>query len=184
MAAKAYTRLGDCGVTRLMTGCCVAKDQPRVDTYGDVDELNSFVGLARSKNKNKKIEIILNLVQDKLFQLCSDIAMPVGEKITVKIKRVSDDDVREIEKFTDDINETLPEIRNFAIFGNSELAALFNTCRAVSRRAERKIVTLAKSEPVNHAALKFMNRLSSLFWVLARYALQIEKKKEILWKQN
>jgi cob(I)alamin adenosyltransferase len=184
MAAKAYTGLGDDGTTRLISGKVVAKDVPRIDAYGDVDELNSFVGPARAKNKNKDIGSILDFVQDKLFQLCSDVATPIEEKTAIKIIRISDTDVVAVEKFTDELNEKLPEIRNFIIFGNSELSALLNTCRAVCRRAERKIVTLAKSESVNPAALQFMNRLSSLFWVLARYATKVEGKKEMLWKQN
>ncbi len=184
MAAKAYTGLGDAGTTKLITGEAVAKDLPRIDACGDVDELNSFIGLARSKNKDRKIEEVLDFAQDKLFRLCSDIATPIEEKTAIKFTRISDADVKIVEKFTDELNETLPEIRNFIVFGNSEIAALLNICRAICRRAERKIVRLAKSEPVNRDVLRFMNRLSSLFWVLARYATKIENKKEVFWKQN
>ena len=126
----------------------------------------------------------MNFVQDKLFQLCSDVATPIEEKTAIKILRSSNADVAAIEKFTDELNEKLPEIRNFVVFGNSELAAMLNVCRAVSRRAERKIVALAKSETVNPIVLQFMNRLSSLLWVLARYATKLENKNEMLWKQN
>ena len=181
MVAKAYTGAGDDGTTRLITCGEISKDSPRVDAYGDVDELNSFVGLARSKNKNAEIETILDFMQNKIFQLCSDLAAPIEEKITVKLKRISDAEVMAVEKFTDDLNEKLPEIRNFVIFGNSELSTLLNACRTICRRAERKIVTLAKSERVNPEVLRFTNRLSSLFWVLARYALKVEGKKEMLW---
>lgn len=184
MATLAYTRSGDKGTTKLITGECVVKDDPRTAAYGDVDELNSFVGLARSKNKDGKIEEILDFVQDKLFQLCSDVATPIEEKTAIKIIRISDEDVRAVEKFTDELNETLPEIRNFVIFGNSELAGLLNACRAICRRAERKIVGLAKTEAVNDVTIKFTNRLSSLLFVLARYATKLENREEVLWKRN
>ncbi|MBI4095459.1 MAG: cob(I)yrinic acid a,c-diamide adenosyltransferase, partial [DPANN group archaeon] len=168
----------------LITGREITKDEPRAAAYGDVDELNSFVGQARAKNKNDEIENILNFVQDKLFQLCSDVAAPIEDKIKINIKRISDADVKAIENFTNELNEKLPEIKNFIVFGNSELAAMLNVCRAVSRRAERKIVRLAKTEDVNEAALRFANRLSSLLFVIARHVTKIENKKEILWKQN
>ena len=137
-----------------------------------------------SLKARKFIGEVLDFVQNKLFQLCSDIATPIEEKTAIKITRISDADTKQIEKFTDEINEKLPEIRNFIIFGNSEPAALLNTCRAVCRRAERKIVALARGEQANHNVLRFMNRLSSLFWVLARYVTKVESKKELLWKQN
>ncbi len=184
MTAKAYTGLGDEGTTKLITCKEVAKDILRIDAYGDVDELNSFVGLARAKNKDKTIGDVLDFVQNGLFQLCSDIATPIEKKVAVNIIRISEKDVKQIEKFTDDVNDGLPEIKNFVVFENSELAALLNVCRTISRRAERKIVTLARGEQTNHNVLRFINRLSSLFWVLARYVTKVESKKEMLWKPN
>ncbi len=183
MATIAYTRTGDKGTTRLITGEECTKDSARTNAYGDVDELNSLAGLARARNKSTEIENILDFIQNKLFELASDLAAPVSEK-NIRVPRISDGDVGQIEKFTDEINAKLPEIKNFVVFANSETAAALNCARSVCRRAERKIVRLAKSEEVNEAGLRFANRLSSLLFVLARYTAKLENKKEVLWKQN
>lgn len=164
-----------------MKNCCkqetnligkkVKKSSKRVSLLGEIDELNSFVGLARSFNKNSKIEKTLKKIQSYLFLIGTEIA---SSKPLIKEK-----DVREIEKEIEKYSSRLKKIKNFVYPAGSKLASLLHVCRTVARRVERNAFTAGK---MNKHTLAFLNKLSDLFFEMARYANQIARKKEEFWK--
>ena len=169
---KIYTRTGDAGETALGNGTRVAKNDPRVDAYGTVDETNATVGLARL-HATGIIDKRLSAIQNDLFDLGADLCRPEMEKDAAAEfppLRMSDTQVERLETEIDDMNETLEPLRSFILPGGTALSAHLHLCRTVSRRAERLAVELSQSEAVNPAAVKYLNRLSDWFFVAARVA--------------
>ena len=169
---KIYTRTGDAGETALGNGTRVAKNDPRVDAYGTVDETNATVGLARL-HATGIIDKRLSAIQNDLFDLGADLCRPEMEKDAAAEfppLRMSDTQVERLETEIDDMNETLEPLRSFILPGGTALSAHLHLCRTVSRRAERLAVELSQSEAVNPAAVKYLNRLSDWFFVAARIA--------------
>lgn len=160
---KAYTRGGDKGETSLTGGERCNKATPRVCAYGDVDELNSFIGFARAVIKDLATRELLHVVQKKLFSVGADLANPNAKK-----HLTTAGDVEWLEKETDAVFEKLPGLHAFVIPNGSLGASALHVSRAVCRRAERSAVALAKKEKVNPEVVRFLNRLSSLLFVLAR----------------
>jgi len=185
VAYKLYTGAGDKGETRLF-GCPtpMAKDSPRVTAYGTVDELNAFIGVCRASNKDSEIDGILAKVQSELFVVGSDLAAPLDAETTKKIPRIDDNHIKSMELTIDDIASRLEEIRKFVLPGGSSGAAHLHLARAVCRRAERDIVTLAKKEKINPHIIAYINRLSSLLYALARLANQKARVEEVLWESE
>lgn len=179
---KAYTKTGDKGATSLYGGQRVPKDSMRVSAYGTLDELNSFVGLARSRAEDPEIDSLLKTIQENLFLVGADVAAPI--KTTAKTRRISENDTKELEKITDTYFEKLPELHEFILPGGTPLASILQVCRAVCRRAERELVALSGKEMMNRELIIFTNRLSSFFFVLARYANLKAKKKEEPWRHE
>lgn len=169
---KIYTRTGDAGETALGTGERVAKHALRVSAYGTTDELNSFVGVARLESEDDMDEA-LERIQNDLFDLGADLCRPDMEKdadAAYPPLRMIASQVDRLEVEIDAMNSELDPLRSFILPGGTPLAAQLHVCRTVARRAERLAVELAAAEPVNPAAVKYLNRLSDWFFVAARVA--------------
>ena len=175
---KIYTKIGDKGSTQLGDGKMVNKDSLRVDAYGSVDEANATIGLSILRT-NIKIKKILKIVQNDLFDLGADLCIP-DKKNTQKLK-ITKDRVDYIEEKIDNFNKELSSLNSFILPGGSESSTYLHIARTVTRRAERKIVALSKKEKVNPITIIYINRLSDLLFVLARYTNN-KGKKDILWK--
>ena len=175
---KIYTKIGDKGSTQLGDGKMVNKDSLRVDAYGSVDEANAMIGLSILRT-NIKIKKILKIVQNDLFDLGADLCIP-DKKNTQKLK-ITKDRVDYIEEKIDNFNKELSSLNSFILPGGSESSTYLHIARTVTRRAERKIVTLSKKEKINPITIIYLNRLSDLLFVLARYTNN-KGKKDILWK--
>jgi len=172
---KIYTGLGDKGKTYGPGGKIVDKDNPTVRLFGTVDELNSWLGLIRSKlGKNSRLSMLLKSIQNDLFVLNADI---LGAK--KKITKERCDKIKEkIEKY----NSLLPSLDDFILPSGNEIATLLHIARSVCRRAERVAVTLAKKRKINNLVLVYLNRLSDLLFILARYVNKLYGEKEELVK--
>lgn len=167
---KIYTRTGDKGTTSLIYGQRVAKNDLRVEAYGTCDETNSMIGLAlsylRGENLNRKelIENAYHKIQTNLFHVGAELATPKGKEVKWSLKTT---DVEEMEKQIDQLNESMPELTNFILPGGHPAGAAFHVARTTARRAERCAVALG--EDVNPLVLTYLNRLSDLLFVMARY---------------
>ena len=174
---KIYTRKGDKGSTLLGDGKKVLKHSTRVEAYGSVDEANAFIGLAILKS-NKQIKTTLINIQNDLFDLGADLCTP--EKKNNKKLKITEKHISFIEKKIDFYNKSLSPLRSFVLPSGSESSIFFHIARTVVRRAERKVSDLLKKEKINPHTISYLNRLSDLLFVLARYANN-KGKKDILW---
>jgi len=184
---KLYTRTGDDGMTGLFSGARVSKNHPRIEAYGSVDELNSVVGLAMAACDEghpfeRRLREILAAIQSRLFDIGADLATPEGAKQQSKIHRADEADVTEAEGWIDEVDGGNPPIRAFVMPGGTELAARLHVARTVARRAERAIVTLMATEPAGDAVLRYVNRLSDLFFAMARRANHERGVADVPWK--
>ena len=172
--SKIYTRTGDKGTTGLGDGSRVDKDSLRVETFGTVDELNSYVGLVLTAELDEAIRTCLTRTQHELFDLGGELCMP-GYTL------IPETCVDQLETDLDHFNEDLPPLKDFILPGGSEAAARCHLARTVCRRAERLIVSLAKVEDINEASLRYLNRLSDLLFVIARVLARANGGAEVLW---
>lgn len=169
--SKVYTRTGDQGQTSLANGERSGKDSLRVCAYGEVDELNSLLGLVRAKSAGAELQQLLEHIQNDLFVLGADLAAPLpADAKQDPMRRISPAEVESLEKAIDRHNESLPPLKEFILPAGNEVGALLHVARAVARRAERETVRLAQAESINAQALIYLNRLSDLLFVLARVA--------------
>ncbi|MEX0803973.1 MAG: cob(I)yrinic acid a,c-diamide adenosyltransferase [Candidatus Binatia bacterium] len=188
---KVYTRTGDRGDTALVGGKRVPKDSPRIDAYGTIDELNSIVGLARVFNQesldageaHRFLDGVLCQIQDELFDLGSELATP-PEFFQQGMYRVSATEIERIEKLIDKCQEDLEPLRSFILPGGGRIGAYLHQCRTVCRRAEREILRLLRAEPISEWPLKYVNRLSDLFFVLSRWISKQTGEQEYLWQRG
>lgn len=181
---KLYTKRGDDGGTDLFGGQRIAKDSLRVEAYGTVDELNSVVGLAACQCRHNEISAILSALQNRLFDLGSDLACPrppSEDDDLMPIARINADHVRQAEQWIDQTCLPLPPMRFFILPGGSEIAARLHLARTVCRRAERLCVALARHDPLGPDLCIYLNRLSDLFFALARRANQLEGVQDVPW---
>lgn len=179
---KIYTKTGDAGETALGNGARVAKHAMRVTAYGTVDELNSFLGVARLEAKGE-LDQALRSIQNDLFDLGADLCRPDMEKDAESEYpplRMVNAQVSRLESEIDAMNVMLEPLRSFILPGGSALSAHLHVCRTVARRAERLAVELATMEAINPAAVKYLNRLSDWFFVAARIANN-NGKDDVLW---
>ena len=177
---KIYTKKGDTGTTSLIGGTRVPKYHLRIEAYGTVDELNSYVGLIRDHiQKQEEVEILKD-IQDRLFTLGSILASD-PEKSKMKLPELNPEDVELLEKEMDRMNERLPELTHFVLPGGHPVASYCHLARCVCRRAERLAVHLNEEEPVNPIVIKYLNRLSDYFFVLARLQTLVNKGVEYQW---
>lgn len=176
---RIYTRGGDKGETSLGDGKRVPKHALRVAAYGTVDEANSAIGLARLRTRGT-IDAMLARIQNDLFDLGADLSTPPGGKHEDKIPRIEDRQVERLEREIDAMNAKLKPLDSFVLPGGKPGAAHLHLARTVVRRAERLMTELAQAEPVNGAAIRYINRLSDHLFVLARF-LNDKGKRDVLW---
>jgi len=179
--AKIYTRRGDDGSTGLFGGPRVRKDDLRVAAYGDVDELNSALGVAREELPEGDLRARVDALQTELFTLGAELATPDADKAPKEVPRIAAEHVARLEQEIDRLTGELPEMKNFILPGGSRAGAALHFCRTVCRRAERKAVSLADGSPVSPQALAYLNRLSDLLFVMARAANLRAGGREIPW---
>ena len=179
-AVKIYTRTGDTGETSLFDGTRARKDDPRVDAYGEVDELNAWLGLVRASSSDAAIDAELAAIQRDLFALGAQLADP-ADKLAARVTKavVGDDDVARLEQAIDRFEATLPPLRRFILAGGTPAGAALHVARTVCRRAERRIVSL--DPPVDPVLVRYVNRLSDFLFVLARAANHRAGAPEIEW---
>ena len=169
---KIYTRKGDKGGTDLFGGGRVDKDHPRVDAYGDVDELNATIGVARAHNTDARIDEILNGIQRDLFSIGALLATPDREKMQQHLEKavIGDARVKELESFIDECDRDLEPLKAFILPGGSPGAAALHFSRTVCRRTERRVVGIARNTDIPADVIVYLNRLSDLLFTLARFA--------------
>jgi cob(I)alamin adenosyltransferase len=178
---RIYTRAGDAGETSLGDGSRVSKTDLRIEAYGTVDELNSFLGLALADDLPAEFRQWLEQVQNDLFDLGADLAVPLEDEKRERL-RVTRAQVERLEELCDLVNARLEPLTSFVLPGGSEAAARLHVARAVCRRAERLAVGLSESQSVSPAALAYLNRLSDLLFILARAANAEAGSAEPLWR--
>ncbi len=178
---KVYTKKGDDGKTSLLSGVRIPKHGLRIETYGTIDELNSFLGLLSAKT-NHLNDFIIN-IQNQLFDIGSYLAAE-GMHDKYNLNGVNDEDIGNLEKSIDEMSEQLPPLRNFILPGSCELNALAHICRTVCRRAERKATLLSEKETVKPEVVRYLNRLSDWFFVYARYISFKEGLQDREWKKR
>ena len=179
---KIYTKAGDAGQTGLVDGSRVAKDDLRVAAYGDVDELSALLGVVRSNSKSKDLDTLLRQVQRDLFAIGAQLADPraiIGKK---KVKAaVTATQVRRLEKAIDLRQSRMPKLRHFILPGGSKVGALLHVARTACRRAERAAVALTRRDPIDPRVMVYLNRLSDLLFVVARYENHKLGEPEDIW---
>jgi len=174
---KIYTRTGDGGETGLGDGSRVRKDSPRVVALGEIDELNSVIGVLAAEPMPEKIHGILESIQHDLFDLGGDVSIPGRTTMT-------DGQVVRLETLLDELNSTLPRLKEFILPGGTRAASLVHLARTVCRRAERSIVALSSTEKVADPARVYLNRLSDLLFVLGRALNREGGRGDVLWQQG
>ncbi len=173
--SKIYTRTGDDGSTGLGDGSRTGKDSLRVEAFGDIDELNSFFGLLLTHDIGEDTQALLTGIQHDLFDLGGEVCIPGREALTA-------DYVNRLENELDDMNATLKPLKEFILPGGCAAAATCHLARTVCRRAERRLVSVARNESVSPLALQYLNRLSDLLFVLARHLNQQAEQADVLWQ--
>lgn len=184
--ASVYTRTGDKGMTGLVGGTRIKKSDPRINLYGEVDELNSVIGFAGSF-LNDPVELsLLQKIQSSLFDLGSNLACEKEKREQFKLPQIKEALIEEMEKEIDRLDQTLPELKHFILPGGTPAAAAFHVCRTVCRRVERTMVDFEDAHPgeVPERAIQYVNRLSDFFFILSRYVNHRSGVKEKEWIPN
>ena len=186
---KIYTKTGDKGETALYGGTRVSKASARVESYGTIDELNSFIGFAKTEINDEKVLAQVKKIQFDLFTVGSESATPT-DKLTLANGKsrlslmISETEIEELEIWMDDFEEELQPLQYFILPGGGKAATSLHICRTVCRRAERSLVFLNESEKVRPELIKYLNRLSDYLFVLARYMSKINNESEEYWNPN
>jgi len=194
---RVYTRTGDKGTTRLVGGAKVAKDSPRIEAFGTVDELNAVLGLARTFNDqaiaagvsgraaeaHRELDGILRGLQNELFDLGSELATPAGSEYPGMLV-LGDAEVTALEKCIDRCQKDLQPLESFILPGGGAVAAFLHQARTVCRRAERRVLELTREESIDSGALRYLNRLSDLLFVLSRWIALHSGTAEYLWERG
>ncbi|HNV73807.1 MAG TPA: cob(I)yrinic acid a,c-diamide adenosyltransferase [Gemmatimonadaceae bacterium] len=183
MTLKIYTKAGDDGQTALFGGGRVEKDHPRVEAYGDVDELNAFLGMARAVEMMPRIDEVLVPIQRDLFSIGALLATPDHDKMREQLlkARIDSDRIAELERAIDECERELEPLRSFILPGGTPKSAALHVARTVCRRAERRIVALHRADPLPELVVIYMNRLSDLLFMLARVANRRAGAGEVTW---
>jgi cob(I)alamin adenosyltransferase len=176
---RIYTRGGDTGETSLGDGARVSKLDARIAAYGTVDEVNAAVGLVLAVECPEPVRDVLTRVQNELFDLGADLAVPAELEARL---RVTSEQVDALERDCDRFNAELPDLKSFVLPGGSDAAARLHLARTVCRRAEREALAASRAYAVNPVVLVYLNRLSDLFFILARAANAADHRQESLWK--
>lgn len=183
MAFKIYTKTGDLGKTSLIGGTKVAKSHIRIESYGTVDELNSYIGLVSDHFTDEPSKIILKEIQDRLFTIGSSLACDPDKEPLMKIPDLKEEDIVLLEQQIDKMNDSLPEMKSFILPGGHLAVSTTHIARCVCRRAERLCVNMQQHDLfVDPLVIKYLNRLSDYLFVLARYVGHLLGVGEIPWK--
>jgi cob(I)alamin adenosyltransferase len=182
-----YTRTGDAGTTALFGGGRVPKDHPRVASYGDVDELNSAIGVAVAFMTDARLIEALTGIQNELFNIGAELASESGVEKAANYARMftsPEEKTAALEHLMDELDAALPPLTTFVLPSGSQAGALLHLCRTICRRAERAVVTLTQTEPVNPDLTRYLNRLSDLLFVMARYVNAAAGRLEAEWRKG
>lgn len=179
---KIYTRTGDAGETGLFGGARVGKDDARVEAYGTVDELNSCLGVARALGVSAQTDQSLLQIQSDLFTLGAELACVPGKEDKLRMTLLGESDITRLEGWIDRSEAPLEPLENFVLPGGSPSAAELHRARTVCRRAERRTLTARRSSPVRPVVVIYLNRLSDLLFVLARYENHVVGSADIPWR--
>lgn len=184
--SKIYTKTGDSGETSILSGERVKKYNIRISVYGDIDELNSFIGCAYSFLSESEIVEELQSIQSTLFNIGAIVSCPNEKRDSFKLTSVNEENIEFLESRIDYYDEQIPELKNFILPGGSQAASFLHVCRTVCRRAERECIKFNEEQNGDVPILinKFLNRLSDYFFVLSRYIIHKNKYKEVLWRAN
>ena len=183
MAMKIYTKTGDSGKTSLLGGTKVFKNNPRIEAYGAVDELNSYIGLLSDFSNDDNAKVILKEIQDRLFTIGAELACDPDKNSRMALPDLHESDVELLEKEIDKMQEELPVMKNFILPGGHPAVSFAHVARCVCRRAERCAVNLQENKgAVDQLIIKYLNRLSDYLFVLARYLGMKNNAPEIIWK--
>jgi len=188
---RVYTRTGDKGTTALVGGKRVPKDSPRITAYGTIDELNAVLGLARVFNEERLAEgekhgwldEVFRRLQNQLFDLGSELATP-DDAVYEGMFRIGDAEVKELEALMDRCQKDLEPLKSFTLPGGGRISGFLHQCRTVCRRAEREILALSRVEPIGEGPLRYVNRLSDVFFVLSRWVGKHLGETEYLWERG
>lgn len=176
-----YTRTGDDGSTALGAGGRVQKDALRIECYGTVDELNSTIGVAVAAGVSSRSADVLARVQNDLFHLGSDLCVPEAEKEKMPVPRIEERHITFVEEAIDGFQADLPPLTNFILPGGGAAAAHLHVSRTVCRRAERLLVALRRNERIGAHAIPYLNRLSDLLFVMARWENRAAGTPDVTW---
>jgi cob(I)alamin adenosyltransferase len=181
--AAVYTRTGDKGSTGLVGGTRLKKSDTRINLYGEIDELNSFIGLGISFLNKNFDKTFLQEIQSSLFDLGSNLACEKEKRIEYKLPQIHESKILKLELEIDKMDESLGPLKSFILPGGSQESSAFHVCRTVCRRIERQMVDFEEHNPgeIPVNSLSFINRLSDYFFILARYLNQVLKIEEVKW---
>jgi cob(I)alamin adenosyltransferase len=180
---KVYTKKGDKGKTQLLGGSIVDKDNVKLECYGTIDELNSFIGNIYDQDLKKLHKEILLNIQNQLFNLGSVISFD-GKKDKIKLPNITAKNIEMLEKAIDKMEESFPMLKNFILPSGHPTSSKCHIARTVCRRAERNLVTLSKTSEVDNLHLQYLNRLSDYLFVLSRAVLEENNAEEIEWEKD
>jgi len=182
MAIKIYTKTGDKGSTSVIGGTKVPKNDSRIDAYGTIDELNSWIGFVNDQLNAQEFKNELKDIQDRLFTIGSSLACDTDKEPKMKLPDLHASDIRLLEIKIDEMTAQLPPMKSFILPGGHATVSCIHICRTVCRRAERLVVGMQHNFFVDEKIIQYLNRLSDYLFTLARYAAQKLGAEEILWK--
>ena len=180
MALKIYTKKGDKGMTSLFGGTKLSKNHIRIEAYGTIDELNSFIGLLRDHSENGARRELLHEIQVNLFTIGSILA--VEDPAKFNLPSLNQKEVRVLEEEIDGMEEKLSQLKNFILPGGHPISSYCHLARVVCRRAERRVVALNEAAEIDDIIVEYLNRLSDFFFVLSRMIIKEEGAEEVYWK--
>ena len=178
---KLYTKTGDAGTTGLFGGARVSKGDVRVEAYGAVDELNAALGLAEAHAQSDTVKSELPQIQADLFSICAELASNPDKPLQASLPLIGDGEVGRLERCIDGLEATLTPLTNFILPGGSVPAAHLHLARTICRRAERRVVVLGEASPVRPEAVRYLNRLSDLLFVMARHENHSAGLQDVPW---
>ncbi len=181
---KVYTRTGDDGTTALGGGQRVSKSHIRIDAFGEVDELNSCIGVAMASDLDPQLIVQLKQIQNDLFHLGSDLCILEADKAKFNVPQIEQRHIDQLEQWLDRLSESLEPLQNFILPGGVMGAAQLHLARTICRRAERQLVSLKKEEAIGHFTVQYLNRLSDLLFVMARYQNKVSGNEDVLWNSR
>ena len=183
MALKIYTKTGDGGKTSLIGGTKVPKSHIRIESYGTIDELNSFIGLCSDQIEDEGSKVMLKEIQDRLFTIGSSLACDPDKEPLMKMPDLKKEDIQLLESSIDKMNEVLPVMKSFILPGGHMAVSSLHVARCVCRRAERICVHMQEEQIfIDPLVIQYLNRLSDFLFVLARYVGHLVGAEEVAWK--